>query len=63
VPLALAALRRPWLAAASGGVLSGVQVVPAIALFALLIPALAALLACSRRCVPPGSAPSGRRRR
>ncbi|HZF74727.1 MAG TPA: ABC transporter permease subunit [Acetobacteraceae bacterium] len=45
VPLALAALRRPWLAAASGGVLSGVQVVPAIALFALLIPALAALLA------------------
>ncbi len=44
-PLAWAGLRRPRLSAPVGGVLAGVQVVPAIALFAILIPVLAALLA------------------
>lgn len=48
VPLAWAGFRRPRLGAALGAALAGVQVVPAIALFALLIPLLAALL----RAVP-----------
>ncbi|WP_203076834.1 ABC transporter permease subunit [Falsiroseomonas ponticola] len=48
VPLAWAGFRRPRLRAALGAALAGVQVVPAIALFALLIPLLAALL----RAVP-----------
>lgn len=45
VPLALAAFRVPRLAAPLGAVFSAVQVVPGLALFALLIPLLAALLA------------------
>ncbi len=48
VPLAWVGFRRPRLGAVMGAALSGVQVVPAIALFALLIPLLAALL----RAVP-----------
>jgi osmoprotectant transport system permease protein len=48
VPLAWAGFRRPRIGAVMGAALSGVQVVPAIALFALLIPLLAALL----RAVP-----------
>ncbi len=43
-PLAWASFRRPRLASPTGAVLSGVQVVPGLALFALLIPLLAALL-------------------
>jgi osmoprotectant transport system permease protein len=43
-PLAWAGFRRPRLAAPVGAVFSGVQVVPGLALFALLIPLLAALL-------------------
>jgi osmoprotectant transport system permease protein len=46
-PLAWAAFRSPRLAAPLGAVFSGVQVIPAIALFALLIPLLAALLAAA----------------
>ncbi|WP_144183225.1 ABC transporter permease subunit [Elioraea rosea] len=45
VPLAWAAFRQPRLAAPIGAVFATVQVVPALALFALLIPLLAALLA------------------
>ncbi len=45
VPLAWAAFRAPRLAGPLGTVFAGVQVVPGLALFALLIPILAALLA------------------
>lgn len=45
LPLGLAALRRPRLEAALLGVANGVQVVPSIALFGLLMPPLAALAA------------------
>lgn len=45
VPLAWSAFLKPRLAAPIGAAFAAVQVVPAIALFALLIPLLAALLA------------------
>ncbi|MGG5886551.1 ABC transporter permease subunit [Falsiroseomonas sp. HC035] len=45
VPLAWAGFRRPGAAGPVGAVLGAIQVVPAIALFAALIPLLAALLA------------------
>jgi osmoprotectant transport system permease protein len=45
VPMALAAFRVPRLGAPLGAAFSAVQVVPGLALFALLIPLLAALLA------------------
>jgi osmoprotectant transport system permease protein len=45
VPLAYAGFRAPRLAGPAGAVFAGVQVIPGIALFALLIPLLAALLA------------------
>lgn len=45
LPLAWAAFRQPRLDGLFGAILGGVQVVPALALFALLIPLLAALLA------------------
>jgi osmoprotectant transport system permease protein len=44
VPLAWAGFRRPRLAGPVGAAFAGVQVVPGLALFALLIPFLAALL-------------------
>jgi osmoprotectant transport system permease protein len=44
MPLAWVGFRRPRLAAPLGTVFAGVQVVPGLALFALLIPLLAALL-------------------
>jgi osmoprotectant transport system permease protein len=44
-PLAFAAFRLPRLAGPLGALFAGVQVVPGLALFALLIPILAALLA------------------
>jgi len=45
LPLAWAGFRRPRMAGVLAATLSGVQVVPALALFALLIPLLSALLA------------------